>query len=467
MNVNKLHQIILLRKLRIPVKQIFDILNSRDAVIAIDVFKHTIGELNDEISALSTIRSILNRLIEELHEKTNIQLKLNAINDEAILSMIDSLSLSKNYIKEEKSMEDLVRANKKLTELKDVRIVYLPPMTVASSHYVGENPEDNAGKVLDEFVRKNNLTKIKPDLRHIGFNNPAGNPNPGYEMWVSIPDDMEVAPPLVKKQFHGGLYAAHAIAFPNFDDWMLLLEWVNDSDKYDGDMGDIRCTPHTPEMDWAFEEHLNYINNVHDPDFNVNTMQLDLLLPIKLSEVKDESIVYIQNSESICGYKAGLMSKDKFKIVGYTKILMDNMTEGDFKNEIISAGRLESIKSNLKEGAPILGFGSFDSECRKCGGRYRYTICVDENDVIDKKKFKMPDFFSKNISASKWIRFEMSSESFFTKFKEENAHHHLVKKLGYSFNGPVSGHFDVYPDGIIEYEPKNKESTVYFWMPVQ
>ena len=169
MNVNKLHQIILLRKLRIPVKQIFDILNSRDAVIAIDVFKHTIGELNDEISALSTIRSILYRLIEELHEKTNIQLKLNAINDEAILSMIDSLSLSKNYIKEEKSMEDLVRANKKLTELKDVRIVYLPPMTVASSHYVGENPEDNAGKVLDEFVRKNNLTKIKPDLRAFYF----------------------------------------------------------------------------------------------------------------------------------------------------------------------------------------------------------------------------------------------------------------------------------------------------------
>lgn len=41
-NVHKLQQIIILRKLRIPVKQINEILNSKDAVAAIDVFKYNI-----------------------------------------------------------------------------------------------------------------------------------------------------------------------------------------------------------------------------------------------------------------------------------------------------------------------------------------------------------------------------------------------------------------------------------------
>ncbi|WMJ87419.1 MerR family transcriptional regulator [Anaerocolumna sp. MB42-C2] len=135
-NIHKLSQIIILRKLRIPVKQINEILNSKDAVTAIEIFKHNIEELNGEISALSTIKSILLSLVETLQKNVNTQLKLNKINEEALLSMIDSLSLSKNYIVEEKSMDDFVKASKKLTELKDVRIIYLPPMTVASSQLI-------------------------------------------------------------------------------------------------------------------------------------------------------------------------------------------------------------------------------------------------------------------------------------------------------------------------------------------
>lgn len=471
-NIHKLQQIIILRKLRIPVKQISDILKSKDAVVAIDVFKHNIDELNDEISALSTIKSILFSLVETLQKNVNIQLNSSVYDEQTILSMIDSLSLSNNYIREVKSMDDLVKANKKLTELKDVRIVYLPPMTVASSHNVGEDSEGNASRCINKFVLDSGLLNIKPDVRHIGFNNSIiktgiGEPSAGYEMWVSIPDDMEVPEPLTKKKFHGGLYAAHAIKMGDFDHWLALQEWVNDNEKYESDWGTVRCTPHTEGQEWAFEEQLNFFHNIQNYNFDSNTMQLDLLYPIRLSEEKGECFTPIQNSEELCGYKANLFLKGKFDVIGYTKILMQDMTEDSFKQELITDGRLDFMKSNIKEGTPILGFASYDSECRKTGGKYRYTICVDKNDVIDKKKFKISDMFLKKINSSKWVCFEMPSEKFFYKFRAENLQHMLIQKLGHDFNGSVSGHFDVYLDGIIIYDEKTKSNIVQFWMPVR
>jgi DNA-binding transcriptional MerR regulator len=282
----RLQQIIILRKLRVPIKQICHVLNNQDVITAIDVFKMNIDELNDEINALSTIRTILNRLVNVLQEKISVHRKLDLFDDESVLMLIKSLSLSKNYIKEEKSMDDLYQANERLSKLEDVRIIYLPPMTVASSHYIGEDSEMHSGTVLDKFVKESGLLKIKPDTRHFGFNNPIqqadyGTSSSGYEMWVSIPENMKVPTPLKKLQFHGGLYAAHVITFGNFDHWGMLADWVMNNDKYASDWGSLRCTPHVEGMDWAMEEQLNYLINIQNPNFDINNMQLDLLFPIK------------------------------------------------------------------------------------------------------------------------------------------------------------------------------------------
>jgi hypothetical protein len=57
---------------------------------------------------------------------------------------------------------------------------------------------------LTGFVQETSLCKIKPDLRHYGFN----HPNPmdetgyhGYEIWVTIPDVWKLPFPLIKKHF--------------------------------------------------------------------------------------------------------------------------------------------------------------------------------------------------------------------------------------------------------------------------
>lgn len=281
-SILSLQQIIILRKLRIPLKQIKDILSSKDAIFAIEVFRENVQGLTDEISSLSTIKEILNMLINNLQKKTSHKLKLDLFNDDSILKIIDSLSLKKSNLKEEKSMEELNKASKNLSTLKNVRIIHLPPFTVAASHYIGENPEENAGKQLEKFLKDSNLYKIKPDARVFGFN----HPNPiqeksvyGYELWVTIPDDMDVPSPLIKRQFKGGLYAAHTIVFPNFHEWEWLYNWVAiDNQKYESnaldDGGEF--------MGGSLEEHINYVYNANLNWPESDEHQLDLLFPVKL-----------------------------------------------------------------------------------------------------------------------------------------------------------------------------------------
>lgn len=249
-SIRRLRQIIILRKLRVSVKQISEVLGSQTAASAIDVFEQNIHELNEEISALSTVQAILGAFVEQLQRDANVTLNLDLINDETMMSMIHSLLLSKNLIREEKT--------------------------------------------LDAFVKSSGLLDIKPDIRHFDFNNTVerlevGVSSPGYEMWVSIPEDMEVPAPLVKRASHGGIYAAHAIRLGEFDHWIALQAWVNASDKYESDVESILCTPHMEGMDPGLEEHLNYFVDVQNPVFDPGTMQLDLLYPVKLAEAESEA----------------------------------------------------------------------------------------------------------------------------------------------------------------------------------
>lgn len=274
----RLQQIIILRKLRIPLKQIVEILKSDSATVAIQVLENNLAEIDDELTSLSTIRSIIKIFIEKLNLNTN---QFTLPDDENLLEIVDSLTISKINFKEEKTMDDLNQASTTLNKFtdKDVRIVYLPPSSIAAYQYAGDDPEMHVHQVMDKFVLDSNLTKIKPDLRHYGFN----SPNPvdatgyhGYEVWVTIPDDMEVPAPLTKKYFPGGLYAAHMIPFGAFEQWRWLNQWVSDSDKYE-----YTGTWDTNIMFGWLEEHLNYIHHVHLPNTEPPETQLDLLIPIR------------------------------------------------------------------------------------------------------------------------------------------------------------------------------------------
>ena len=217
--IRRLRQIIILRKLRVPVKQIREIFGNSSALGVIEVFEKNIRELDEQMT------------------------------DETLQKLED----------------------------KDVRIIYLPPMTVAAARFSGEaeygvGPE--ATGMIEKFVYEKELLKIKPDARGMGFDCSredlrvqAGATPTAYEAWVSIPEDMEV-PPLVKKTFSGGMYAAHVLRDWNFQDWRLLQEWVSESERYEEAGGP------------CFEEILNYYNLMNN-GAKMEDTQMDLLLPIK------------------------------------------------------------------------------------------------------------------------------------------------------------------------------------------
>lgn len=280
--LRRLRQIVVLRKLRLPLRQVKQILDDPGALSAIQVFQEKLAELDQESQALETIRGILRDLLSALKARYWLPAGPVLLDDPQLLGLVGTLASPNLHIEEEraKKMEDLNRAEEAAAKLKDVRIVHLPEAVVAAAHYMGPDPESHAGTMIADFTRENRLWEKGGSVRLYGFNHP--NPPPeggeyGYEFWVTIPADMEVPAPLTKKHFPGGTYAAHCIQMGNFHEWAWLEQWVTESGEYThNDSG-------TPEdMYGCLEEHLNYFDHIQQtPKGEPAIPQLDLLIPVK------------------------------------------------------------------------------------------------------------------------------------------------------------------------------------------
>lgn len=289
--VKRLQQIIILRKLRISLKDIAVILDDDEYAATIEILRKSITELDEEITALGVIKSILKRL--ELRFAGSLK-HFDMLEDMEIAELSKKLSLTKHTLKEERSMSndnssvnELQKAEKALARQLPVRIIMLPPFTVASYHAIGKEPEDAAAVGIEKFIRESKLYEIKPDSRFFGFNHPnpgiLPNDEHGYEVWVTIPEDMEVPEPLVKKHYEGGLFAVLTISFPEFSRWGDLWNWVNESDIYDFDWRGNEET-----MGGGLEEHINWIYSSHMglPKDEI-AGQIDLMMPVKKAEKHD------------------------------------------------------------------------------------------------------------------------------------------------------------------------------------
>ncbi len=284
--VARLRQLLLLRKLRIPLRQVKRILDDPSAQAAIQVFQDKLKELEGELDALGSIRDILQELLAALKGRYWLpagkvlldDAQLAGLTGLAGLAVEPSLLSQQIKQKERKTMEDLNRAEQEQGKLTNVRIVHLPAATVAAAHYIGPDPEDHAGRMIADFARKNKLWETGSSVRQYGFNHP--NPPPeggeyGYEFWVTIPDDMDVPAPLEKKHFPGGTYAAHCIQMGNFHEWQWLFGWAYESTEYE-----INGSGTPEDMYGCLEEHLNYYDHVQETPEGACT-QLDLLIPVK------------------------------------------------------------------------------------------------------------------------------------------------------------------------------------------
>ena len=179
-------------------------------------------------------------------------------------------------------MSELNKAEEIIQKLSDreVRIIFIPSVTVAAIHTVNEAPEWTNLQQLRQFIKESKLAEIKPDFRVFGFNHDAPDCH-GYETWITIPKELDVPEPFVKKQFGGGLYGAHMIPFGACEEWRWLYEWAEASEEYD-----IDWRAPEPMMGGMLEESLNYINRYdNEPEAIEGGLQLDLLIPIRKKEI--------------------------------------------------------------------------------------------------------------------------------------------------------------------------------------
>lgn len=281
--VRRVRQIVILRKLQIPLKKIREMMDGtrEDAV---RVLEERLRDVDGSAEAVQSMRGALLRLLELLRAEEGDP--MDALDGPEAESLVRMLPMEKHQLKEEKPM----KATKEMIE-KDscVRILVLPPCTVAAYQYIGENPEDHLEKMAD-FIRDSRLYEKKPDSRYFGFNHPdpeEGSKVYGYEVWVTIPEDMEVPEPLEKKRFSGGLYAAYAINFPDFFEWQFLYQWAERNEQYEPAM----APREERNMGGALEEHLNWVYATHMdlPGRGVDG-KLDLLLPIRPRENREAQL---------------------------------------------------------------------------------------------------------------------------------------------------------------------------------
>lgn len=277
--VGRLRQIIVLRRLRIPLREVKLILDDPSAQWAILIFQQKLSELSRELDSITALREIISELLEALKSRYWLP-PGDLLLEENILAALPPLSGTNEIEKERaKKMENLNKAEENM-QLKDVRIVHLPPCTVAAARYFGPDPETHAGAMMADFVRENRLWEMVPDLRQFGFNSP--NPPPeggeyGYEFWVTIPEDMEVKAPLVKKRMPGGTYAAHAIKMGDFREWQWLFKWAYESEEYE-----IAGSGTPEDMYGCLEEHLNFHEHIQEAtEGEPEITQLDLLIPVR------------------------------------------------------------------------------------------------------------------------------------------------------------------------------------------
>jgi len=151
--VKQLQQIIILRKLQIPIKQIRVILENKNAVETIELFKQNMEELDERITAMSTLKSILARFISELQEKADVRLNLDLLNDKTMITVIDSLSFPKNKIEERRTMSELNKVSEILNKETEQRPKFSLGFVVARN-------DEEIVEVFEFYQRAFGATKI-------------------------------------------------------------------------------------------------------------------------------------------------------------------------------------------------------------------------------------------------------------------------------------------------------------------
>jgi len=259
--LERLKQIIILRKLQIPVKDIVKIYKSDSTSALIQAFVNKLESLDTEISALTQLRKLVDDFLHEM--LLNGIKKISAI---TLLYEETEKRLVSAIEKETITFDELSKISREASNLTEVRIIRLPPMHVLTSRL-----KTGKAEILDED-KMENLFKDYGFIPNPGMRDCFMRNEPGDEwiMMIKVHDDFENITQYRDEILPGGLYAVVSTFFESMEDTIKQLrEWIIKNDDFDIDK----------QRSEMLEEILPW-----DIVRKLNKYQQDIFIPVKINQ---------------------------------------------------------------------------------------------------------------------------------------------------------------------------------------
>lgn len=262
--LERLKQIIILRKLQIPVKDMVVIFKSESMSALIQAFVNKLESLDTEISALSELRQVVDDFLHKM-------LMSGITRISGITLLYEEIEKRLTQVEKNKAVtfEKLSKISREALRLHDVRIIRLPSMRFLTSRLRTGHVENLDDKMEDLFAKYGLIPT--PGLRNCFYHK---EPNGDWIMLMKIPEDYENTSEYIDEKIPSGLYAIASSFMEDMDDTLILLkDWVNKSDHFELDVnaeGELQ----RHEM---FEEILPW-----DIAKKLNRYQQDIFIPIRI-----------------------------------------------------------------------------------------------------------------------------------------------------------------------------------------
>ncbi len=186
-SVQRLHQIMILRKMQIPVKDIIRIYENPEMSTVVAVFTERIGEIDREVTALSELKSIINTFLQKM--VTSGIKKISALP-----LLYEEMEKQFALIEERKTTyAKLSELGRQLARQVEASIVHLPAMRVLSSYRKSgeeipkKNPENcgENGKFPKQETPKTGMEILKSDMEIFGIQKGVSD-IPGFFQYVQM-----------------------------------------------------------------------------------------------------------------------------------------------------------------------------------------------------------------------------------------------------------------------------------------
>ena len=194
-NVEKLKQIMVLRKMQISIKDIIRIYESQDMSVVVETFVDRINAIDEEIGALAELKRITGDFLQTMMQNGVTKIS-------ALPLLYEEMGKQLEFFENRKpvTVSDLNAVSERLAKPLEISIVDLPVMRVISS-YLKSNPKVSD---TDGFFRFGQSSGIKPG-NHERFEFQTGA---GDVVILRVPDEYVNESKYLDYKFSGGLFAA-------------------------------------------------------------------------------------------------------------------------------------------------------------------------------------------------------------------------------------------------------------------